>query len=154
MKWQEMKPVAVDLIRRMHAGHASGEFQIPVVDFIGVFAPDAPAKELAKLEARGAISFQPEGKDAGTFTLAAGDAAYFDLGRERLVIKVPKQMHGTYSLPDADSFRIDFAEGAGLEGCKRILVLICNRVLWIEVSASRVDIKTPNRMSDLSVVFD
>jgi len=129
MKWQEMKPVAVELIRRMHAGHTGGEFAIPVIDFIGIFAPDAPAKELAKLEARGAITFLPEGKDGGTFTLAAGDIAYFDLGRDGLVIKIPKQMSGTYSLPSADSFRIDFTEGAELEGCKRIFILICNRVL-------------------------
>lgn len=146
--------MAIELIRRMHEGHATGQgFSIPVVDFARIFAPGAPAAELEKVAERGDINFAPLSQSGGTFTLAEGPRALFDLGREGLVMRVPVRMSGRYTLrPDA--FHIEFNKREELEGCKRLLMLVCNRVLSVEVSSSRVDVRLPSRFFDLCVEFE
>jgi hypothetical protein len=154
LKWPEMREVAIELVRRMHDGHAQGQgFSIPVVDFARIFAPEAPAAELAKVSARGDISFQPAGDGEGTFALAAGPRALFDLGRDGLVMRIPERMSGVYTLSPG-AFHIEFNRGEELEGCKRLLMLVCNRVLSVDVSGSRVDVHLPSRIFDLCVEFE
>ncbi|MBA2733742.1 MAG: hypothetical protein H0U54_12720, partial [Acidobacteria bacterium] len=70
LKWPEMRPVTMELIKRMHEGHTQGRFSIPVVEFARVFAPGAQAEELAKVIERGDIDFMPESERGGTFQLA------------------------------------------------------------------------------------
>lgn len=61
-------------------------------------------------------------------------------------------MSGRYEIrPDA--FQIVFKEGEELEGCKRLLMLICNRVVSVDVSSTRVDVRLPNKLLDLCVEF-
>jgi hypothetical protein len=154
LKWPEMREVALALVRRMHDGHARGaEFSIPVVDFARIFAPNAPASELEKVSARGDINFKPAGAKDGTFALPEGARALFDLGREGLVMRVPVRMSGTYSL-STGAFRIEFTKGEELEGCKRLVLLVCNRVVSVDVSASRVDVHLPSKVFDLCVEFE
>src|SRR5438270_13302789 len=98
LKWPEMRPVAHELIERMHEGHARGRFTIPVVDFVRVFAPQADASELAKLRARGALTFNKDAPDGGTFTLAPGVRTVLDLHREGLSIRVPVRLAGRYTV--------------------------------------------------------
>lgn len=145
--------MARELIRRMHEGHERGQFSIPVVDFARVFAPGAPAAELSKVAARGDMHFRATGKGDGMFELAEGPLALFDLGREGLVMRVPKRMSGTYTLSEG-SFHIEFNEGEELEGCKRLLLLVCNRVLSVDVSINRVDVHLPHRIFNLCVEFE
>lgn len=146
--------MAVELITRMHEGHASGaEFSIPVVDFARIFAPGAPAEELAKVSARGDIHFKPAGESAGAFSLAEGPRALFDLGRDGLVMRINERMSGAYTL-SPDAFRIEFNRGEELEGCKRLLMLVCNRVVSVEVTGRRVDVHLPTRILDLCVEFE
>jgi len=153
LKWPEMRPVALRLIARMHDGHARREFSIPVVDFARVFAPQAPAAELEKVALRGDIQFMAQHETGGTFELAEGPRATFDLGREGLVMRVPTQLRGQYEVrPDA--FHITFKQGAELEGCKRLFVLVCNRVLSVDVSSKRVDVRLPSKLFDLCVEFE
>jgi hypothetical protein len=153
LKWPEMRPVALKLIERMHGGHARLEFSIPVVDFARVFAPGAANAELEKVEQRGDIHFTARGERSGTFKLAEGERATFDLGREGLVMRVPTLLSGQYEIrPDA--FRITFNKGEELEGCKRLFVLVCNRVLSVDVSAKRVDVHLPSKLFDLCVEFE
>jgi hypothetical protein len=147
-----MRPVALRLITSIHEGHARGRFSIPVADFVRVFAPAATESELAKVAARGDIHFTPQSEQGGTFNLAEGARALFDLHREGLVMRVPARMSGTYELRP-ESFYIEFSEGHELEGCKRILMLICNRVVSVEVSPTRVDVRLPNKLLDLCVEF-
>jgi hypothetical protein len=148
-----MREVAVDLISRMASGHTRGQFSIPVVDFARVFAPSAPPAELQKVAARGDFKFAADSEHGGTFALAQGPKAFFDLGREGLVMKVPERMSGRYEImPEA--FRIKFTQGEELEGCKRLFILVCNRVLSVEVSTSRVDVRLPSRLFDLCVEFE
>src|SRR5437868_14963298 len=117
-KWPEMRPVAHELIGRIHAGHARNEpFRIPVVDFVRVFAPQTDASELAKLRARGDLTFTPDGTDGGTFALKPGARALCDLHREGLVIRVPARLSGRYAVSER-AFRITCTPGAELEGCK------------------------------------
>ncbi len=152
LKWPEMRPVTLRLIASMHEGHARSSFAIPAADFLRIFAPAATPAELAKVAARGDINFQAESKQGGTFILAEGKRALFDLRREGLVMRLPARMSGTYELrPDA--FHIDFTAGEELEGCKRILMLICNRVVSVDVSTARVDVRLPNKLLDLCVEF-
>ncbi len=148
-----MREVARELVARMHKGHARGDFSIPVVDFARVFAPGAPASELEKVAARGDLNFKRAGENGGTFKLAEGTRALFDLGREGLVMRIPERMSGTYTLTSG-AFHIEFNKGEELEGCKRLLLLVCNRVRAVDVSASRVDVHLPSKIFDLCVEFE
>ncbi|HEX8843111.1 MAG TPA: hypothetical protein VF791_00495 [Pyrinomonadaceae bacterium] len=153
LKWPEMRGVTIRLIERMHEGHAHQEFSIPVLDFVRVFAPGASESELEKVAARGEIHFRADGERTGTFRLARGPRATFDLGREGLAMRVPERMSGKYELrPDA--FRIVFNGGEELQGCKRLLLLVCNRVLSVDVSNKRVDVHLPSKLFDLCVEFE
>lgn len=153
LKWPEMREVALELIARMHKGHKRGRFSIPVVDFARVFAPGAAATELDKVRTRGDINFTAEDERGGTFELAEGPRAHFELGREGLVMRVPRLMSGRYEIL-TDAFRVDFNKGEELEGCKRIFMLVCNRVVSVEVSNKRVDVRLPSSMFDLCVEFE
>lgn len=153
LKWPEMRGVALELIARMHKGHKRGRFSIPVVDFARVFAPGAAEAELDKVRERGDINFTADDAHGGTFELAEGPRALFDLGREGLVMRVPQCMSGRYEILTG-AFRVEFNRGEELEGCKRIFMLICNRVLSVEVSDKRVDVHLPSRMFDLCVEFE
>jgi hypothetical protein len=107
---------------------------------------------LAVVAERGDIWFTAETETGGSFSLAEGQRALLDLHREGLVMRVPARMSGKYELrPDA--FRVTFTEGEELEGCKRILMLICNRVVSVDVSSTRVDVHLPNKLLDLCVEF-
>ncbi|MBD0326680.1 MAG: hypothetical protein ICV68_09620 [Pyrinomonadaceae bacterium] len=152
LKWPEMRPVTLRLINSMHDGHKRGRFSIPAADFLRVFSPGATPSELAKVATRGNINFTADGETDGTFILAKGERALFDLHREGLVMRLPTRMSGRYKLrPNA--FRIDFKEGEELQGCKRILMLVCNRVISVDVSSARVDVRLPNKFLDLCVEF-
>src|SRR5437868_1688363 len=98
LKWPEMRPVAHELIARMHEGHAHSRFTIPVVDFVLVFAAQAHESELTKLRARGALTFTKDASDGGTFTLAPGARTLLDLHREGLSIRVPARLAGRYTI--------------------------------------------------------
>lgn len=151
-KWPEMRSVAHDLIARIHAGHTHASFAIPVTDFVSVFAPGADQRELAKLDARGSIRFTADMPDGGTFVLAEGARALFDLRREGLVMRVPARMSGRYTVrPQA--FRIEFQAGEELEGCKRVVLLVCNRLVSVDVSTERVEVRSHRRIFDLTVEF-
>ncbi|HEX8180010.1 MAG TPA: hypothetical protein VF525_10750 [Pyrinomonadaceae bacterium] len=153
LKWPEMRPVAQGLIARVHAGHATnGRFTIPVVDFVRVFAPQADAAELEKLRARGDLNFTPAAPDGGTFTLAPGARALCDLRREGLVIRVPARLSGRYHV-SPQAFRVSFTPGEELEGCKRLLLLVCNRLTSVEITDERVDVRSHSRVFDLLVEF-
>ena len=153
LKWPEMRTVALELIGHMHEGHAHGTFAIPVVDFVGVLSPGAVASERAKVAERGDLQFVADSPDGGTFRLDEGPRALLDLGREGLVMRIPARMSGRYSLRPA-AFQITFDRGAELEGCKRLLMLVCNRVLSVDVSSTRVDVHLSSRLFDLCVEFD
>jgi hypothetical protein len=148
-----MRPVALRLIERMHDGHTRREFSIPVVDFVRVFAPGASSVELEKVARRGDIHFTAEAETSGTFKLAEGARATFDLGREGLAMRVPEQLSGQYELHPR-AFHIAFNRGEELEGCKRLFVLVCNRVVSVDVSSERVDVRLPSRLFDLCVEFE
>lgn len=152
LKWPEMRAVTLKLLERMHEGHARGQFAIPVVDFVRVFAPGADESELAKVAERGEIHFTAGADQGGTFQLAVGPRATFELGHEGLVMRVPEQMSGHYEIRPS-AFHIDFNDGEELEGCKRVLMLICNRVLSVDVSSERVDVHLPSKLFDLCVEF-
>ncbi|MCA1557072.1 MAG: hypothetical protein LC731_00865 [Acidobacteria bacterium] len=108
---------------------------------------------MEKVAARGDLNFEPVDEAGGTFSLARGPRALFDLGREGLVMRVPERMSGLYTLSDG-AFHIEFNKGEELEGCKRLVMLVCNRVVSVDVSASRVDVHLPSRIFDLCVEFE
>lgn len=153
LKWPEMRPIALKLIASMHDGHRHGRFSIPALEFVRVFAPGAPLSELSKVVERGAIDFTADSVAGGTFNLAEGEQALFDLHREGLVMRLPQRMSGRYELRPG-AFHIEFNEGEELEGCKRILMLICNRVISVDVSEARVDVRLPNKLLDLCIEFE
>ena len=153
LKWPEMRDVALELIKRIHDGHARRQFSIPVVDFVRVFSPLALQSELAKVSERGDLQFTADSPAGGSFTLAQGERALFDLHREGLVLRIPVRMSGRYSISPA-AFRVEFNRGEELEGCKRLFLLVCNRVLSVEVSSARVDVRLPSRIFDLCVEFE
>jgi hypothetical protein len=153
LKWPEMRGAALELIARVREGHARGRFQIPVVDFLRVFAPGAREAELAKVARRGDLRFEADTAAGGSFALEEGARADFDLRREGLVMRVPRRLSGRYELL-ADSFRVDFNQGEELEGCKRLVVLVCNRVRRVEVTPRRVDVHLNVKMLDLCVEFE
>lgn len=152
LKWPEMRPVALDLIARMHEGHARRRFAIPAANFARVFAPGATAEELTKVALRGDLRFAADSPEGGSFTLAEGERVLLDLRRHGLVMRIPARMGGRYALARG-SFRVTFNAGEELEGCKRLLVLVCNRVLSVEVTSTRVDVHLSNRILDLCVEF-
>jgi hypothetical protein len=153
LKWPEMRAVTLKLIERMADGHALGQFSIPVVDFVRVFAPGAIESELEKVAERGDINFRAEGDKGGQFQLATGTRASFDLGREGLVMRVPERMSGHYEI-SPNAFHIEFNRGEELEGCKRVMMLICNRVVSVDVSSERVEVHLPSKLFDLCVEFE
>lgn len=153
LKWPEMRTVALQLIAHMHEGHARVEFSIPVVEFVSIFSPGASTDELAKVAERGDLHFTADSPDGGAFTLAEGKRALFDLHREGLVLRIPVRMRGRYELRPG-AFRITFNAGEELEGCKRLLLLVCNRVISVDVSPQRVDVRLPHSVLDLCVEFD
>ena len=136
----------------MQEGHTRRRFTIPVVDFVRVFAPQAAHKELAKLRARGDLTFTADAADGGAFTLATGERVLLDLQREGLFIRIPARLSGRYTV-GAHSFRVAFTPGTELEGCKRLVVLVCNRLTTIEVADDRVDVRSHLRLFDLLVEF-
>ena len=152
LKWPEMRGVALELIGRVHAGHAGGAFRVPVVDFVRVFSPGAGAEELRKVAERGDLEFEAESAAGGRFALAEGERALFDLHRDGLVMRIPRRVSGRYELlPDA--FRVHFNRGEELEGCKRLLALVCNRVRTVEVTPRRVDVRLSVSVLDMCVEF-
>jgi hypothetical protein len=153
LKWPEMRAVARDLIERVHEGHAQGRFSIPVVDFVGVFSPGASERDRERVAARGRMEFAAETETSGKFALAEGPLALLDLGREGLVMRIPARMSGRYELRPA-AFRVIFNEGEELEGCKRLVLLVCKRVVSVDISQTRVDVRLPSRFFDLCVEFD
>jgi hypothetical protein len=153
LKWPEMRPVALELIARVRDGHARREFAVPAVDFLRVFSPQASPAELAKVAERGDLAFRADSAAGGTFCLPEGERALFDLHREGLVIRIPRRVSGRYEL-GADSFRVRFDRGAELEGCKRLVLLVCNRVLAVEVTPRRVQVELPVSMLNLCVEFE
>ena len=153
LKWPEMRGVTIALIERMHEGHARREFSIPVVDFVRVFAPGAIESELEKVAERGDIHFRADSETSGTFELATGPRATFELGREGLAMRLPERMSGRYEIRPS-AFHITFNQGEELEGCKRILALICNRVISVDVSSERVEVRLPSKLFDLCVEFE
>lgn len=153
LKWPEMRPVTLKLIQRMHEGHLQGQFSIPVVDFARLFAPGASLEEMAKVSERGDIQFTAKTADSGTFRLAAGARATFELGREGLAMRVSERMSGRYMIRPS-AFQIVFNEGEELQGCKRLFVLVCNRVVSVDVSSERVDVRLPSKLFDLCVEFE
>ena len=153
LKWPEMRGAALELIARVREGHARGRFQIPVVEFLRVFSPNALEAELAKVAARGDLRFEADSKSGGRFTLTEGRRADFDLNREGLVMRVPRVLAGRYEL-FPDSFPVDFNQGEELEGCKRLVVLVCNRVRSVDVTPRRVDVHLNVKMLDLCVEFE
>lgn len=68
-------------------------------------------------------------------------------------MRLPARMAGRYELSEG-AFRVNFNAGEELEGCKRLLILVCNRVVSVEVTRSRVDVHTPRRIFDLCVEFE
>ena len=153
LKWPEMRAVTLELIARMHEGHAAGRFSIPVVDFVSVFAPGASPEELKRVAARGDIHFEQVNAQGGKFQLGRGPEATFELGREGLAMRVPERMSGTYEIRPS-SFHITFNKGEELEGCKRVFVLVCNRVVGVDVSSERVDVHLPSKLFNLCVEFE
>ena len=147
-----MRAVALGLVARVHEGHARGVFRLPVVDFVSVFSHDARPDELAKVRARGDLMFAAESDARGSFRLAEGERAIFDLHREGLVLRIPERVSGRYFLRPG-AFRVEFNAGEELEGCKRVLLLVCNRVLSVDVSGQRVEVRSPRRIFDLLVEF-
>jgi hypothetical protein len=153
LHWPQMRALAVELINHMHSGHALGAFSLPVVEFVSIFSPDASPEEIAKVAERGELQFVADESDGGSFTLAEGERALFDLHREGLVLRIPTRMSGRYTLREG-GFTVSFNQGEELEGCKRLILLICNRVLSVDVSTERVDVHLPGRIFDLCVEFD
>ena len=153
LKWREMRPLVLDLIERLHEGHREPHFALPVIDFVRVFSPDASEDELTKVAARGSMFFVGDGESGGAFALAEGEQATFDLGRESLHLRIPPKMGGRYELFDG-GFRITFTENEELMGCKRVLVLICHRILSVDVTTTHIHTHAPNRMFDLFIEFD
>lgn len=154
LKWAEMRPLVLDLIERITSGHKRARFSLPVVDFVSVFAPGASMEELAKIESRGALEFAADSANGGTFYLPPGEPALFELGRENLSLRIPERMSGRYELYP-EGFFVAFNDGEELEGCKRLLLLICNRVASVNVSSERVYIRSvKSRMFDLMVEFE
>jgi hypothetical protein len=147
-----MRAVALELVARVHEGHARGVFRIPVADFVAVFSHDARPEELRKVRERGDLMFAAETGAAGSFKLAEGERALFDLHREGLVLRIPAKVSGRYALRPG-AFRVEFNAGEELEGCKRVLLLVCNRVLSVDVSGDRVEVRSPRRVFDLLVEF-
>jgi hypothetical protein len=147
-----MRAVALELVARVHEGHARGLFRIPVVDFVSVFSHDARPDELRKVRERGDLMFAAETDSSGSFRLAEGERALFDLRREGLVIRIPERVSGRYLLRPG-AFRVEFNAGEELEGCKRLVLLVCNRVLSVDVSGERVEVRSPRRIFDLIVEF-
>ena len=147
-----MRGVALDLIGRVHRGHGLGRFGIPVVDFVRVFSPSATPAELAKVAERGDLHFSADSHRGGFFALAEGPRALFDLHREGLVIRIPARLSGRYELL-SDAFRVTFNAGEELEGCKRVLLLACNRVTSVEVTPRRVDVQLKVKLLNLCVEF-
>jgi hypothetical protein len=148
-----MRPVTLKLIERMHEGHAQGRFSIPVVDFARVFAPGAEASEMAKVAERGDIQFTAKTEKGGVFRLAEGVRATFDLGREGLAMRIPARLSGSYAVRPS-AFQISFNEGEELEGCKHLFILVCNRVVSVDVSSERVDVRLPSKLFNLCVEFE
>jgi len=153
LKWPEMRAVALGLSARMHEGPAWYELRIPVVDFLGVFSPGASDEELAKVAERGDLEFTADSSSGGSFTLEEGERAVFDLRREALFMRVPARLGGRYEIL-TDSFRVTFKRGEELEGCKRLVALVCNRVRAVEVTPRRVDVHLNVKMFDLCVEFE
>jgi hypothetical protein len=153
LKWPEMRAVTFKLVERMHEGHARGQFSIPVVDFVRVFAPGALESEFAKVARRGDIEFVADGTSGGKFRLDEGTRATFELGREGLAMRVPARMSGKYEIRPS-AFHVEFNNGEELEGCKRLLMLVCNRVVSVDVSSERVDVHLPSKLFDLCVEFE
>jgi len=153
LKWPEMRAVALELVAHMHEGHRRGQFSIPVVDFARVFAPTAAKSELEKVAARGELDFEAAGEREGLFRLKSGPRALFDLGREGFVMRIPERMSGIYRLTPG-AFHIEFNRGEELEGCKRLFMLVCNRVVSVDVTGSRVDVRMPSKLFDLCVEFE
>ena len=147
-----MRAVALNLIARVHEGHADGVFRIPVADFVAVFSHDARAAELQKVRERGDLMFAAESDTRGSFKLAEGERAIFDLHREGLALRIPPKVSGRYSLRPG-AFRVEFNAGEELEGCKRVVLLVCNRINSIDVSGARVEVRSHRRLFDLLVEF-
>ena len=124
-----------------------------VVSVVRVFAPGAKEAELEKVAERGDIHFQADSAGGGTFQLAEGPRATFDLGREGLAMRVPERMSGRYLIRPS-AFQITFKGGEELEGCKRLFVLVCNRVVSVDVSSERVEVHLPSKLFDLCVEFE
>ena len=147
-----MRAAALELVARFHEGHARGVFRVPAADFVAAFSRDARPAELRKVRERGDLMFAAETGARGSFKAAEGERALLDLRREGLLIRIPERVSGRYFLRPG-AFRVEFNAGEELEGCKRVVLLVCNRLVSIDVSGERVEVRSRQRLFDLLVEF-
>ena len=82
-----------------------------------------------------------------------GELLVSGLGLAMIARYVPARMGGRYELRPG-AFRINFNRGEELEGCKRILLLVCHRIASVDVSNERVEVLSADgRLFDLRVEF-
>lgn len=146
----ELKEPVLELIRRVSADHAEGEFAIPLSEMFEAFGLSLGKSEWKKLGGRGRVRFAPRGPSHGEFS-NKGRGIELSTG-EGLTLVVPELLAGSY-VTTQTSLTLKFAEGSALRGCKRIFVLICQDIIKIDADEHKLYIDLPGEKYDLCFIF-
>lgn len=146
----ELREPVLALIDKVSGAHASGQFVMMLAELFAAFGLTLAETEVAKLQARGDVSFSPRSDSEGEF-LNQGDKVQLetDLG---LILIVPETLAGTYVTGES-SLTLRFTEGQALRGCKRIFMLICQDVIQIVADEHQLYIDLPGDKYDICFVF-
>jgi len=146
----ELRAPVLELIARVQAAHASGEFAMSLADLFATFGLSLSASDQDKLRARGAIQFVRQTESQGEFS---NRGEYLELAAEGgLTLVVPPVLAGDY-VTTPSSLILKFVEGSALRGCKRVFVLICQDVIKIDIDEHKLYIDLPGERYDLCFVF-
>ncbi len=146
----ELRAPVLELIARVQAEHASGEFAILLADLFATFGLSLGASDQDRLRARGAIQFVRQTESQGEF---ANRGEHLELAAEGgLTLVVPPVLAGDY-VTTPSSLTLKFVEGSALRGCKRVFVLICQDVIKIDIDEHKLYIDLPGEKYDLCFVF-
>jgi hypothetical protein len=146
----ELQAPVLELIRRVSAGHAGGDFAIPLVEMFEAFGLSLEKSEQKKLRGRGDVKFAPRGFSHGEFT-NKGRKQELATG-EGLTLIVPEMVSGAY-VTTRTSVTLKFAAGSALRGCKRVFVLICQDIIKIDADEHKLYIDLPGEKYDLCFIF-
>lgn len=145
----ELKPIAEQMISRVHGICTDGSGSIPLSDILGLF-PNIPPVIVSRIDGRGNIVF----KNGNLENTGNEEDIRFEADGRHMKVIIPQDIKGTYEC-FPNGFRLSFEQHYTIRGCTKILwAWPCTDLLKIYVSDERIFIDFDNNMADVTIRFE